>query len=109
LTQSGVIAGTPAYMSPEQAEGEPVDHRSDLFSLGSVLYALCAGHAPFRAGAPMAVLKRVCADTPRPLREANADVPDWLAAGIARLHAKRPAERFQTAAEVPELPGRYLA
>src|SRR5262249_13947770 len=71
LTTSGVVAGTPAYMSPEQASGEHVDHRSALFSLGSVLYALCAGHPPFRAGNAMAVLKRVCEDTPRPLRESN--------------------------------------
>ncbi len=52
LTQSGVVAGTPMYMSPEQAEGEPVDFRSDLFSLGSVLYAMCSGRPPFRAPAP---------------------------------------------------------
>jgi WD40 repeat protein len=109
LTKSGVIAGTPSYMSPEQANGEHVDHRSDLFSLGSVLYALCAGHAPFRAETTMAVLKRVCEEAPRPLREVNADVPEWLEAVIARLHAKRPAERFQSAAEVAELLGRHLA
>ena len=109
LTQSGLIAGTPAYMSPEQADGTKVDHRSDLFSLGSVLYALCAGRPPFRAETTLAVLKRVCEDTPRPLREVNPDIPDWLEAIIARLHAKDPAERFQTAAEVAELLGRHLA
>src|SRR5262249_34671859 len=81
----------------------------DLFSLGSVLYALCAGHAPFRAGTSMAVLKRVCLDTPRPLRQVNPDVPDWLEAVIARLHAKRPAGRFPSAAEGAELLGKYLA
>jgi serine/threonine-protein kinase len=59
LSQSSLIAGTPLYMSPEQARGEPLDYRSDLFSLGSVLYLMCAGHPPFRAASPMAVLKRV--------------------------------------------------
>jgi WD40 repeat protein/serine/threonine protein kinase len=109
LTQSGIIAGTPAFMSPEQASGEHIDSRSDLFSLGSVLYTLCAGHPPFRASTTMAVLKRVCDDTPRPLREVNPDVPDWLARIIARLHAKSPGERFQTAAEVAEVLSRHLA
>jgi WD40 repeat protein len=109
LTQSGLIAGTPAYMSPEQAHGERVDHRSDLFSLGSVLYTLCAGHAPFRAETSMAVLRRVCDDTPRPIREINPDIPDWLELIIGRLHAKRPVCRFQSAAEVADLLGRYLA
>jgi WD40 repeat protein len=109
LTQSGVLAGTPQYMAPEQASGEPVDHRADLFSLGSVLYAMCTGQAPFRAGGTMAVLKRVSEDTPRPIREINPDVPDWLCAVITRLHAKDPAERFQSAAEVAELLGQYLA
>src|SRR5262249_28064108 len=109
LTRSGVIAGTPQYMSPEQAGGEKVDHRSDLFSLGSVLYALCAGHAPFRAGTTMAVLKRVCEQTPRPLRESNPEIPDWLEALLARLPAKGRAGRSQWAAEAAERLGRYLA
>jgi hypothetical protein len=109
LTQSGVIAGTPSFMSPEQAEGRPVDQRSDLFSLGSVLYAMCTGRPPFRAGTSMGVLKRVCEETPTPVREVNAEVPDWLAAAIEKLHAKDPAGRFQTAAEVADLLGRHLA
>jgi len=96
-------------MSPEQAEGRPVDHRSDLFSLGSVLYAMCTGRPPFRAGTSMGVLKRVCEGMPTPVREANPEVPDWLAAVVERLHAKEPAARFQSAAEVAELLGRHLA
>jgi serine/threonine protein kinase len=109
LTQSGVIAGTPQYMSPEQAEGRPVDHRSDLFSLGSVLYACCTGRAPFRAGTALAVLKRVAEDKPRLIREINPDVPDWLTAVIDKLHAKDPAQRFQSAEEVADLLSQHLA
>src|SRR5262249_26285019 len=109
LTQSGVIAGTPFYMSPEQARGEALDPRSDLFSLGSVLYLMCAGRPPFRAETAMRVLKRVCDDTPRLIREVNPDIPDWLCAIVAKLHAKNPAQRFQSAVEVAELLGQHLA
>src|SRR5262249_19750115 len=63
LTQSGVVAGTPQYMSPEQANGEPIDHRSDLFSLGTVLYEMCTGRPAFRAPNTAAVLRRVSDDT----------------------------------------------
>jgi WD40 repeat protein len=108
LTRSGVVAGTPQYMSPEQARGEPIDHRTDLFSLGSVLYALCTGRPPFRADSTMAVLRRVSDHSPRPIRELNPEIPDWLAAIVAKLHAKDPAERFQTAEEVADLLGRCL-
>jgi eukaryotic-like serine/threonine-protein kinase len=108
-SQSGVVAGTPQYMSPEQAGGESVDHRSDLFSLGSVLYAMCAGHSPFRAKTTMGVLRRVCDEQPRPLVEINRDVPESLEALIQRLHAKDPAGRYQSAGEVAEELGRQLA
>ena len=88
LTHSGYVAGTPQYMAPEQARGEAVDHRADLFSLGSVLYAMCTGHSPFRADTTLAVLRRVCEDTPRPVSEVNPDIPDWLTEIIEKLHAK---------------------
>ena len=109
LTHSGVVAGTPHYMAPEQASGETIDHRADLFSLGSTLYAMCAGHPPFRAETPLAVLRRVCDHEPRPLREINPEVPAWLEAIVARLTAKDPARRFQTATEVADLLERCLA
>jgi WD40 repeat protein len=103
LTQSGVIAGTPLYMSPEQAQGVEIDQRSDLFSLGSVLYVMCSGRPPFRAATTLAVLKRVAEEQPRPVHEIIPEVPDWLVAIIAKLHAKNPAERFASAREVADL------
>jgi serine/threonine-protein kinase len=109
LTQSGTVAGTPMYMSPEQAEGLPIDHRSDLFSLGTVMYAMCTGHPPFRATGTMAVLRRVIDDEPRPIRESNPDIPDWLCDIVAKLHAKKAADRLQSAREVAELLSQHLA
>ena len=103
VTRTGVIAGTPQYMSPEQARGDAVDARSDLFSLGSVLYAACTGRAPFRAETPYGVLRRITDNAPRPIREINPLVPDWLCRIIERLHAKSPAERFQSAEVVSQL------
>ena len=108
-TQSGILAGTPQYMSPEQAAGEAVDHRADLFSLGSVLYAMCAGRSPFRAESTVAVLRRICDGHPRPLREINPELPDWLVEIIDKLHQKQPEDRIQTAAEVADLLERHLA
>jgi WD40 repeat protein len=109
LSQSGAVAGTPHYMAPEQAEGKSVDQRADLFSLGSVLYALCTGRVPFRASSTMGVLKRVCEETLRTIREINPAVPDGLVEIIIRLHAKDPAERYQSAAQVAELLSQQLA
>ncbi|HEY3967785.1 MAG TPA: protein kinase [Planctomycetaceae bacterium] len=103
ITHSGVIAGTPQYMSPEQARGETVEQCSDLFSLGSVLYAICTGRPPFRAETTYGVMRRITDDEPAPIREINPDIPDWLCAIIARLISKRPSERFRSAAEVTEL------
>ena len=109
LTKTGVIAGTPQYMSPEQARGEPVDPRSDLFSLGSVLYAMCTGRPPFRAETSYGVLRRITDEEPRPIREINPDIPDWLCGIVAKLMAKRPDDRFQTAREVSALLEQCLA
>jgi formylglycine-generating enzyme required for sulfatase activity/serine/threonine protein kinase len=109
LTQSGYIAGTPMYMAPEQAQGEAMDHRADLFSLGSVLYVMCTGRPPFRASTTLAVLKRVAEDAPRPIREIIPEVPEWLCALIAKLHAKKPADRLASAKEVADLLGRCLS
>ena len=108
LSQSGVAAGTPHYMAPEQARCEPIDPRVDLFGLGGVMYAMCTGHPPFRAETAMAVLRRVCEDNPRPIRADHPEVPAWLEAIIAKLLAKDPAARFQTAGEVAELLGQCL-
>ena len=109
MSHSGVVAGTPYYMAPEQARGESTDHRADLFSLGSTLYAICAGHPPFRAETPLAVLRRVSDDEPRPLREINPEVPAWLEALIARLMAKDPSDRYQTADEAFDVLKKCLA
>ncbi|REJ93244.1 MAG: hypothetical protein DWQ34_11130 [Planctomycetota bacterium] len=109
LTQSGTIAGTPMYMSPEQAASGVIDQRSDLFSLGSVLYVMLSGRPPFRAATTLAVMKRVVEDTPRPVPEIIEDVPDWLCAIIHKLHAKQPDDRFSSASEVAGLLQRCLA
>jgi tRNA A-37 threonylcarbamoyl transferase component Bud32 len=102
VTQEGVVAGTPQYMAPEQARGESVDHRADLFSLGSVLYAMCTGRAPYQVSSTVAMLRHVCEYRPQPIGELNPGIPDWIVSIIDRLHAKSPAERFQSAAEVAD-------
>ena len=103
MTRTGVISGTPMYMAPEQATGQTLDHRADLFSFGSVLYQMACGRPPFRAANTIAVLRRVVEDTPRPLPEILPEIPDWLVAIVTKLHAKKPEDRFQTAKEVADL------
>lgn len=109
VTRTGQIAGTPQYMSPEQAQGQRVDHRTDLFSLGCVLYAMCTGRAAFRADSAVAVMHSVVHDAPRPIRELNEDIPDWLCDIVDKLLAKDADDRFDSAEEVEDLLGRHLA
>ena len=100
LTVTGLLAGTPHYMSPEQALGKPLDARSDLFALGAVLFTLATGKPPFRAESSHAVLRMVTDVEPADVRLANPDMPAWLAAIIGRLLAKDPTARFSSATEV---------
>lgn len=100
MTQSGIIMGTPAYMSPEQARGSKVDGRTDLFSLGAMLYQLCTGKLPFEGPNVMAVLTALATENPRPVRELNPDVPAALADLIHQLLSKKPADRPAAADEV---------
>lgn len=102
LTRTGIVTGTPHYMSPEQAGGRSVDQRSDLFSLGSVIYFMCTGRPPFRAEGAMAILNRICHDAHRPVDEINCDVPAELAEVVDRLLAKDPGHRFANSHEVVE-------
>ncbi len=102
LTQSGMVLGTPSYMAPEQARGQPVDHRSDLFSLGCVLYCMAAGKRPFSGPDALSTLMAVSMEHPAAPASLNPGVPAALDELILRLLAKAPADRPQTAAEVLE-------
>jgi serine/threonine-protein kinase len=102
-TRSGLIVGTPQYMSPEQAAGEPVDVRSDLFSLGSVLYAMATGRPPFRSDTTLGTLRKIRETDPEPVRQTNPALPAWIDQLIGRLHAKDPADRYPDAAGVATL------
>lgn len=103
LTRTGIIAGTPQYMSPEQANGDAIDPRSDLFSLGSVLYAMCTGRPPFRAETTFGVLRRIRETSPRSLREINPDIPEWLERIVLKLLSKDASERIDSAQNVATL------
>jgi serine/threonine protein kinase len=100
LTRTGFIAGTPHYMSPEQARGESVGPGSDLFGLGSVMYFALTGRPPFRAERSLAILNRICSEKHRPVREVNPDVPVSVAAIVDRLLEKDSRCRYPSANEV---------
>ncbi len=102
LTGTGLTVGTPQYMSPEQAQGLPLDGRSDVFSLGIVLYHILTGARPFSAVSTAAVVYNVVHSDPTPIRVLNVRVPEALAAVVMRCLAKAPAHRFASAQEVAD-------
>ncbi|MFP5374125.1 MAG: protein kinase domain-containing protein [Gammaproteobacteria bacterium] len=100
LTLSGTVIGTPDYLSPEQARGEPVDARSDLYSLGLILYEMLAGRMPFDGGTMSEILAQRMTRSPQPVHELRPQVPPWVSRLVDRLLRPQPAHRFQDAAAV---------
>lgn len=109
LTRTGLISGTPHFMSPEQARGDGVDFRSDLFSLGSVLYTMLTGRLPFRAETSYGILRRVTDEEPRGVCDVNNSVPPWLNHLVTLLMQKDREARPESAEEVAGLLEQCLA
>jgi len=109
MTQTGLVAGTLNYMSPEQSRGEDVDGRSDLFSLGSLLFYLATGVTPFRSATAMGVVHQVGNQPHHVIQSLNPTVPPQLAKMIDRLLEKAPEDRFQSSSELEEWLAGYLA
>jgi serine/threonine protein kinase/tetratricopeptide (TPR) repeat protein len=101
-TKAGVVMGTPAYMSPEQIEGRTIDHRTDIFSLGVMLYEMAGGTRPFQGRSWAELAAAILRDTPRPLGEIRAELPGALGRVVQRCIEKRAEDRFASAAEVGE-------
>ena len=99
-TEVGTIVGTMPYMSPEQIEARPLDHRTDLFSLGVMLYELATGARPFRGDSPAALMSSILKDHLRPIAERRADFPEDVCRVIDRCLEKEPRHRIQTATEI---------
>jgi len=102
LTQSGAIVGTPAYMAPEQACGEKVDHRCDLFSLGCVLYRMCTGELPFKGSNTLAIISALALENPVPPLSLNPALPAELSDLVMKLLAKKREDRPADARAVAE-------
>jgi WD40 repeat protein len=103
LTRTGFVTGTPLYMSPEQAMGQETDARSDLFSLGAILYEMAAGQTPFSGDSALQVLKQITDAKHKPLRELNPQLPEWFTETVDDLLAKKPDDRYQTATDLAEV------
>lgn len=99
-TQVGVVMGTPAYLSPEQTSGRPLDHRTDILSLGVVLHEMAKGRRPFEGNSPAELVSAILRDTPPSVTDARPDLPSDLARVIRRCLEKDPRHRVQTAREV---------
>ena len=99
LTTEGMVVGTPQYMSPEQATGDKLDARSDIYSLGILLYQMLAGEPPFDGESAQSILMKQATADPPPIHDHRGDVPAPLTAALERMLAKDPAERYQTAEE----------
>jgi serine/threonine-protein kinase len=100
ITLSGTIAGTPAYMSPESAQGQKVDARSDIYSLGVMLYEMVTGQRPYLGETPLSVIMKLVLEPLPPARTVNPDLPPELDAVLQKAMAKLPEDRYQTAAEL---------
>lgn len=102
LTQSGVLVGTPAYMSPEQIEGQMVDTRTDLYALGAVLYEMLTGKRYLDAASPMALLYKIINEQPLPPSRFDQSIPQALDSLIMRCLAKNPKDRFSSAGDLAQ-------
>jgi Tol biopolymer transport system component len=102
MTATGVMMGTPHYMSPEQSRGERADARSDVYSLGCMVYQMLAGEVPFKGDTPLAVIRQQIDEQPRRLRELRSDLPRRLEAVVERSMAKDPGRRYQSVAEMAQ-------
>ena len=109
LTSTGLVAGTPHYMSPEQCNGTPVTAATDLFGLGCVMYFMATGRPPFAGNTAMAVMNQICSTQPQNVRSISADVVKPLANIIHRLIEKRPADRYSSAAQTADVLRSLLA
>ena len=108
LTQTGSVMGTATYFSPEQAQGKPVDPRSDLYSLGIVLYEMVSGRPPFQGDSPVAIAYKHVQESPPPLRSLNAEIPTTYEAITRKALAKNPVEPLRVGRRPPRRPAAIL-